>query len=147
MRFNLAIIMCLLGQSFVVTERPDPQFIVTDIYLGPFFEPIKEVHLKPEPAKVRPVVVMYTAGWCAPCTSAKTNWKDYAKSHDVPFDMVYRDVDNHGFPTWSNTIPAYSFEVDRQTRYVIGYPGAEKLIARWQATQPKPLKSGAQRPP
>lgn len=96
------------------------------------------------PAVERPKIQMHTADWCEPCKAAKANWQAYIKEHPAPFDIEWIDWSRGGYPSWADrmprdeeyAMPAYSWTVNKQTRYVIGYPGAEKLIERWRLTQP-----------
>ena len=91
--------------------------------------PPKEPTAKTE---AKPVVRAYTASWCAPCKRAKAILKDVK---DLPFDLTWIDVTNGGQPDWCESIPAFAWECKGQTRYVLGFDGVEKLVARWKATQ------------
>lgn len=151
MRFVTAILFGVLcgttagrvASTFIVTDREAPLFVVT--------ENGQPATVKPY-AAVRPTVQGHVASWCNPCQSAKANWLAYSKDHPAPFDIEWVDWSHGGWPAWADklppgeeyALPAYSWVVNKQVRYVIGYPGAEKLIQRWQATQPK---SEAPRPP
>lgn len=142
MRFELfclclkLLVVAWQVQPFVVTDREVEQFVVTDHGKADTVTPV---------AESRPVVRMYWAAWCGPCGSAKTNWLAYVKEHPAPFDVEFIDLSHGGQPAWADrlpknvefVIPAWAWEVKGQTRYVFGYPGAEKLIESWRLTQPK----------
>ncbi len=85
-------------------------------------------------AEKRQIVRAYWATWCAPCITSKAEIKAAIKAGLLPFDMDFIDVSNGGAPSWCDQIPAYGWEVNGQTRYVIGYPGVTKLVTRWEAS-------------
>ena len=90
----------------------------------------------PEPPR-RPeqksVVTMYTATWCAPCRQAKAE----LQGAKLPFDLRYQDVSNGGQPDWCESIPAFAWNANGQTRYVLGFPGVAQLIETWKQTLKK----------
>lgn len=79
----------------------------------------------------KPVVTMYWATWCQPCGPAK----DELKKADLPFDLKFVDVTNGGHPDWCDRIPAFAWDAQGQTRYVIGFTGVDQLVARWKKTR------------
>ncbi len=85
--------------------------------------------IAPQPAK-RSVVTMYTATWCAPCQQAKAE----LKSAKLPFELRFEDVSQGGQPDWCESIPAFAWVVNGQTRYVLGFPGVAQLVASWERT-------------
>lgn len=82
-------------------------------------------------AESRPVVRMYTATWCGPCQQAKAN----LRGADLPFDLQMVDVSNGGHPAWCDSIPAFAWEHNGQTRFILGFPGVKQLISRWETTR------------
>jgi hypothetical protein len=81
---------------------------------------------------------MYSASWCAPCQSAKRA----LNNSKLPFDIDYVDVAKGGQPNWCSTIPAFSWDVRGQTRYVLGFSNAGTLVKTWESSQ-KPVKVSA----
>ncbi len=81
----------------------------------------------------RMVVTMYTATWCAPCQRAKAE----LIGGKLPFDVQYQDVSRGGQPGWCESIPAFAWIVNGQTRYVLGFPGVPQLVDAWARTVKK----------
>jgi len=109
---------------------------------NPWYPPVPvakpEVPAPPK-AESRPKIQMFTATWCGPCQSAKAA----IKAAKFPFDVEYVDVSNGGQPGWCASIPAFAWQANGQTRYVLGFPGADQLTRKWQATQNPAVKATA----
>lgn len=102
---------------------------------NPWLPPTPPAPKEPKPkAESRPVVLMYSASWCAPCQHAKAELRE-AK---LPFDIKYVDVSNGGQPAWCESIPAFSWQHKSQTRYVLGFTSVARLIEQWKATNNEP---------
>lgn len=95
-----------------------------------------------KPKDERFVVKMYTATWCAPCQTAKIAVKAAVKEGKLPFDIEFVDVSNGGQPDWCSSIPAFGWQVEKQTRYVLGFPGMPQLIRQWEQSR-KPQNARA----
>lgn len=125
--FHIMLALAAIGGGgFTVTEGQAAPFVVT-------------YECEPSRAATRPVVVLYTAKWCAPCQSAKAA----LKAAKLPFDIEYIDVSNGGQPSWCVTIPAFAWDVNGKTRYVLGFPGVKQLIKTWEGTQKPAPKAAA----
>ncbi len=107
--------------GFVVEQRAGPaEFIVTDR------EPLST---KPTTVQ-RPVVLLYSATWCAPCRAAR---QELERSR-LPFDIRVVDVTHGGQPEYVDSIPYFEWDSPRGRRYA-KWSSVSDLVKRWELTQ------------
>lgn len=111
---NLILMLGMLVQdgSFVVTDRPASQFVVTDRALaakrpeaGPVVIPetgLKDAKAKPEPTHY---VYFFTADWCGVCKQYKAAGKLQQIKDAVPVKEI--DVENAENSKWRSQVTRY----------------------------------------
>lgn len=61
----------------------------------------------PPPIQKKPELIMYTASWCGKCGTAKAAFIEYTKKNELPFDLVFVDVDKQKKPDWVRNMPTF----------------------------------------
>ena len=95
--------------EFVVTDRAAPQ--------------VKSV------ATPRPIVLLYSARWCAPCRAAR---QELDKA-DLPFEIRVVDVTDGGQPAYVDGIPYFEWQTPRG-RWFARWTNVADLVKRWELT-------------
>ena len=121
-------------ERFVVTERAASGFVVVHLTHSADFvvtdrEPpgIRPSH---KPAVTpRPIVLLYSARWCAPCRAAR---QELDKA-DLPFEIRVVDVTDGGQPTYVDSLPYFEWRSPRG-RWFAKWTSVEDLIKRWELT-------------
>lgn len=107
--------------GFVVEQRAGPpEFVVTDRELP---------SNKPVTVK-RPIVLLYSATWCAPCRAAR---QELERSR-LPFDIRVVDVTHGGQPEYVDSIPYFEWDSPRGRRYA-KWSSVNDLVKRWELSQ------------
>ncbi len=121
-------------ERFIVTDRRPSEFIVEYLAHSADFvvtdrEPpdIKPTH---KPAVTpRPIVLLYSAKWCAPCRAARQALDKAA----LPFEIRVVDVTEGGQPAYVDGIPYFEWQT-RRGRWFGKWTTVEDLVKRWELT-------------
>jgi thiol-disulfide isomerase/thioredoxin len=113
--------------SFVVAQYVPPvEFVVTD-RLAPTVFKAGEIDTA---VTRRPVVIFYTATWCAPCRAAR----QALQQSRLPFDLQFIDVTHGGQPAYVDSIPYFEWDAPGGRRFA-KWANVAELVRRWQLTQ------------
>jgi len=113
-RLCLCVLTISLAQTFVVTDRPEAAFVVTDNGV----------------ATKKPVVILYSAQWCVPCRVARSE----LERADLPFRIEIKDVTNGGQPAYVDGIPYFEWR-SPSGHWFAKWESVADLVGRWKASQ------------
>lgn len=124
-----SVVFC--ADPFIVTERDTSGFVV-EHHAGPlqFIVTDREPQLVKPAATKRPIVLLYSATWCAPCRAAR---QELERSR-LPFEIRVVDVTAGGQPEYVDSMPYFEWESPRG-RWFANWSGVGNLVKRWELTQ------------
>lgn len=125
------------AERFIITERETSSFVVAQ-YVPPveFVVTDRLVSAAVKPGEIetaatrRPVVILYTATWCAPCRAAR----QALQQSRLPFDLQFIDVTHGGQPAYVDSIPYFEWDAPGGRRFA-KWTNVAELVRRWQLTQ------------
>ncbi|MDB5338686.1 MAG: hypothetical protein JWN70_4305 [Planctomycetaceae bacterium] len=124
-----SVVLC--ADRFIVTEHDTSGFVV-EHHAGPgqFIVTDREPPLTKPVTIKRPVVLLYSASWCAPCRVAR---QELERSR-LPFDIRVIDVTNGGQPEYVDSIPYFEWDSPRGRRFA-KWSSVSDLVKRWELTR------------
>ncbi|MES2793813.1 MAG: thioredoxin family protein [Planctomycetota bacterium] len=125
------------AERFIITERETSSFVVAQ-YVPPveFVVTDRLVSAAVKPGEIetaatrRPVVILYTATWCAPCRAAR----QALQQSRLPFDLQFIDITHGGQPAYVDSIPYFEWDAPGGRRFA-KWTNVAELVRRWQLTQ------------
>jgi hypothetical protein len=118
------------ADRFLVTERDTSGFVINEHSHGTAFVVTdRELPGTPPAATRRPIVLLYSARWCAPCRAAR---QELERSR-LPFEVRVVDVTVGGQPGYVDSLPYFEWDSPRG-RWFAKWTSAADLVKRWELT-------------